>query len=129
MLLPLGAEIKQFLEQEPGQWVAEFKQLAQGLSELERVSKDVLTGFQSDENLVNSVAVDYLNLLGYVAYGYLWLRMAKVAEAKPELGSFSTSKVKTAKFYFAKLFPRVHSLVATIDAGSASLYEFDQSEF
>ncbi|MCL4409885.1 MAG: acyl-CoA dehydrogenase C-terminal domain-containing protein [Gammaproteobacteria bacterium] len=129
LLLPLGAEIKQFLEQEPGQWVAEFKQLAQGLSELERVSKDVLTGFQSDENLVNSVAVDYLNLLGYVAYGYLWLRMAKVAEAKPELGSFSTSKVKTAKFYFAKLFPRVHSLVATIDAGSASLYEFDQSEF
>lgn len=129
LLLPLGAEIKQFLEQEPGQWGAEFKQLAQGLSELERVSKDVLTGFQSDENLINSVAVDYLNLLGYVAFGYLWLRMAKVAEAKPELGAFSTGKVKTAKFYFAKLFPRLHSLVATIDAGSETLYEFDQSEF
>lgn len=129
LLLPLGAEIKQFLEQEPGQWGTEFKQLAQGLSELERVSKDVLTGFQSDENLINSVAVDYLNLLGYVAFGYLWLRMAKVAEAKPELGAFSTGKVKTAKFYFAKLFPRVHSLVATIDAGSETLYEFDQSEF
>ncbi|MCL4410216.1 MAG: acyl-CoA dehydrogenase C-terminal domain-containing protein [Gammaproteobacteria bacterium] len=129
LLLPLGAEIKQFLEQEPGQWTAEFKQLAQGLSELERVSKDVLTGFQDDENLINSVAVDYLNLLGYVAYGYLWLRMAKVAEANPDLGAFATGKVKTAKFYFAKLFPRVHSLVATIDAGSSSLYEFDQSEF
>lgn len=129
LLLPLGAEIKQFLEQEPGQWTAEFKQLAQGLSELERVSKDVLTGFQDDENLINSVAVDYLNLLGYVAYGYLWLRMAKVAEANPDLGAFATGKVKTAKFYFAKLFPRVYSLVATIDAGSTSLYEFDQSEF
>lgn len=129
LLQPLGAEIKQFLEQEPGQWTAEFKQLAQGLSELERVSKDVLTGFQDDENLINSVAVDYLNLLGYVAYGYLWLRMAKVAESNTDLGAFATGKVKTAKFYFAKLFPRVHSLVATIDAGSTSLYEFDQSEF
>ncbi|MCL5254766.1 MAG: acyl-CoA dehydrogenase C-terminal domain-containing protein [Gammaproteobacteria bacterium] len=129
LLLPLGAEIKQFLEQEPGQWSGEFKQLAQGLSELERVSKDVITGFQNDENLINSVAVDYLNLLGYVAFGYLWLRMAKVAEAKPELGAFSTGKVKTAKFYFAKLFPRVQTHVAAIDAGADSLFEFEQDEF
>lgn len=129
LLLPLGAEIKQFLEQEPGQWNSEFKQLAQGLAELERVSKDVITGFQNDENLINSVAVDYLNLLGYVAFGYLWLRMAKVAEAKPELGAFSTGKVKTAKFYFAKLFPRVQGHIAAIDAGADSLFEFDQDEF
>lgn len=129
LLLPLGAEIKQFLEQEPGQWSGEFKQLAQGLSELERVSKDVITGFQNDENLINSVAVDYLNLLGYVAFGYLWLRMAKVAETKPELGAFSTGKVKTAKFYFAKLFPRVQTHVAAIDAGADSLFEFEQDEF
>ncbi|MCH8502165.1 MAG: acyl-CoA dehydrogenase C-terminal domain-containing protein [Aliidiomarina sp.] len=129
LLLPLGAEIKQFLEQDPGQWGAEFKQLAQGLSELERVSKDVITGFQNDENLINSVAVDYLNLLGYVAFGYLWLRMAKAAEAKPELGVFATGKVKTAKFYFAKLFPRVQGHVAAIDAGADCLFEFAQDEF
>lgn len=129
LLQPLAAEIQQFLHQEPGQWGAQFKQLGAALVELERVSKLVLTNFRNDENLINSVAVDYLNLVGYVAYGYLWLRMAQVAEAQPELGEFASSKVKTAKFYFAKLFPRIHGIIAAIDAGSESLFAYDVNEF
>ncbi|EGN76212.1 acyl-CoA dehydrogenase [Idiomarina sp. A28L] len=129
LLQPLAQEIRTFLAQEPGQWSAEFKQLNSAVIELERVSKDVLTNFRDDENLINSVAVDYLNLVGYVAYGYLWLRMAQVAEANNELGDFATSKVKTAKFYFAKLLPRIHGIVASIDAGSQSLFDLNTSEF
>ncbi len=129
LLQPLAQEIKTFLAQDSGQWSAEFKQLDSALTELERVSKDVLTNFRGDENLINSVAVDYLNLVGYVAYGYLWLRMAQVAESNRDLGDFATSKVKTAKFYFAKLLPRIHGIVASIDAGSESLFSFGDNEF
>ncbi|RUO19997.1 acyl-CoA dehydrogenase [Aliidiomarina iranensis] len=129
LLQPLAKEIQGFLAQDAGEWSHEFKQLESALTELERVSKDILTNFRGDENLINSVAVDYLNLVGYVAYGYLWLRMAQVAEAKQDLGEFATSKVKTAKFYFAKVLPRVHGIVASIDGGSESLFSFSANEF
>lgn len=129
LLQPFAAEIQTFLRAEPGEWAQEFKQLAAALTELERVSKHVLGNFKTDENLINSVAVDYLNLVGYVAYGYLWLRMAKVAEEKPELGDFASSKVKTAKFYFAKILPRTQGIVASIEAGSDSMFAFADGEF
>ncbi|MNR31537.1 hypothetical protein D3C85_1490530 [compost metagenome] len=37
-------------------------------------------------------------------------------------GTFYQSKLGTARFYFARLLPRIHSLSASVKAGSQSLY-------
>lgn len=79
--------------------------------------------------MINSVAVEYLHLLGYVIYGYLWLRMAKAAmpltAERPQL----SSKVKTARFFMARLLPRIESLAAAVEDGSQSLYLHELGEF
>ena len=84
---------------------------------------------QNDENQVNSVAVEYLHLVGYIAYAYLWLRMALVAETKQGERPYLASKIKTARFYFARILPRVSSLISAIEDGSESLYLHDDEDF
>ncbi|ERU83961.1 hypothetical protein Q084_05305, partial [Pseudomonas aeruginosa M9A.1] len=42
---------------------------------------------------------------------------------------FYASKLGTARFYFARLLPRIHSLSASVRAGSESLYLLDAEQF
>ncbi len=84
-------------------------------------------GFQNPDE-VGAAAVDYLRVAGHLAFGYMFARMAQVALRKIAEGSedpFYTAKLQTARFYFAKLFPEVHSLMRTARAGSKVLMETD----
>jgi hypothetical protein len=42
---------------------------------------------------------------------------------------FYKSKLGTARFYFARILPRIHSLSATVKAGSEPLYLLDAAQF
>ncbi|MNG21888.1 hypothetical protein D3C84_1063080 [compost metagenome] len=55
--------------------------------------------------------------------------MARAALDKQEQEDFYVSKLGTARFYFARLLPRIHSLSAVVKAGSESLYELDAAQF
>ena len=76
--------VQQFLEQEAvNPEMEEFvAPVAKAFERLQRA-----TGWLGQESLKNpdqagAVASEYLHLFGYVAFGYLWARMAKVALAK-----------------------------------------------
>jgi hypothetical protein len=62
-------------------------------------------------------------MMGAVATGWMWLRMARVAHEKLAAGegdaAFYEAKVATARFYMTKLLPQVQSLATTIKAGAA----------
>jgi hypothetical protein len=73
--------------------------------------------------------VEYLHLFGYTAYAYMWALMAKAAAGKEDQDSFYVSKLGTARFYFARLLPRIHSLDASVRAGSESLFLLDAEGF
>ncbi|SDH25917.1 Acyl-CoA dehydrogenase [Pseudomonas benzenivorans] len=104
--------------------------LVEELERLEAVSGWLLEQAKSDANAVGAAAVDYLQLFGYVAYAYMWARMAAVAEAKRgEDQAFYAGKLATAAFYFARLLPRSLSLEASIRAGSAPLYGLTAEQF
>ena len=45
------------------------------------------------------------------------------------MDDFYASKLGTARFYFARLLPRIHSLDASVRAGSESLYLLEASQF
>jgi hypothetical protein len=59
----------------------------------------------------------------------MWALMAKAAMGKQADDDFYASKLGTARFYFARLLPRIHSLSASVKAGSECLYALDAVQF
>lgn len=129
LLKPLLADIEQTLSQAGEEWSAEAAQLREATELVTRITTQILTQVQNDENIINSLAVEYLYLIGYVTYAYLWLRMALVAEASDSTDNFYTAKAKTARFYFAKILPRIHGLTGALEAGSGSLFAHGEDDF
>jgi hypothetical protein len=87
-------------------------------------------GYKAAQNPdeVGAAAVDYLRVAGHLVFGYFWARMAQVALqqiAKGSRDSFYQSKLQTARFYFAKLFPETLTLMATARSGAGVLMETD----
>ncbi|MDO2286050.1 acyl-CoA dehydrogenase C-terminal domain-containing protein, partial [Escherichia coli] len=89
----------------------------------DNLTQGIVARAGNDPREIGAASVEYLHLFGYTAYAYLWARMAAAAlrqrEADP---AFHDGKLATARFYFARLLPRVHSLAAAVEAGSESLY-------
>ncbi|WP_061240811.1 acyl-CoA dehydrogenase C-terminal domain-containing protein [Ectopseudomonas composti] len=104
--------------------------LVEALERLEAVSGWLLEQAKADPNSVGAASVEYLHLFGYVAYAYMWARMAAVAQRKQsEDAAFYSAKLATAEFFFARLLPRTLSLEASIRAGSQSLYGLAAEQF
>ena len=82
---------------------------------------------------MGAAATEYLHLMGYVAVGWQWLRMATVAQQQLAAGDtptpFLTAKLKTARFYFGRVLPETATLLAAIQAGSAPIMAFADNEF
>ncbi|MBX9857259.1 MAG: acyl-CoA dehydrogenase C-terminal domain-containing protein [Gemmatimonadaceae bacterium] len=78
-------------------------------------------------------ATEYLHLMGYVAVGWQWLRMATVSSEALSAGrgdaAFDQAKLKTARFYFARVLPESGTLLAAMQAGAASIMAFEPQEF
>lgn len=110
--------------------LAEFTQpLAAALDNLDGLTQWVLDAAKGNPQEIGSASVEYLHVFGYTAYAYLWALMARVAQRGQDDSDFYTSKLGTARFYFARLLPRIHSLTASVKAGSASLYLLEASQF
>ena len=89
-------------------------------------------GFANPDE-VGAAATEYLNLMGYIAVGWQWLRMATVSQQKLAAGEgdarFHEAKLKTARFYFSRLLPETATLLAAIQAGSAPIMALAADEF
>lgn len=89
-------------------------------------------GFANPDE-AGAAATDYLHLMGYVAVGWQWLKMATVAQQKLVAGTgdkrFNEAKIKTARFYMARLLPEAATLLTAIQSGSAPIMAFAAEEF
>ncbi|MWV18216.1 acyl-CoA dehydrogenase [Pseudomonas sp. L-22-4S-12] len=110
--------------------LAEFTQpLAAAVANLDQLTAWVIEQAKSNPNEVGAASVEYLQVFGYTAYAYMWALMARAALGKEGQDEFYASKLGTARFYFARLLPRIHSLSASVKAGSASLFLLDAAQF
>jgi alkylation response protein AidB-like acyl-CoA dehydrogenase len=122
-------EIRQFIASCDGS-VSEFtKPLGAALATLDELTDWVLDRSRNNPNEIGAASVEYLHVFGYTAYAYLWAMMAKAALGKEQQEDFYASKLGTARFFFARLLPRIHSLDASVRAGSESLFLLDASQF
>jgi alkylation response protein AidB-like acyl-CoA dehydrogenase len=96
------------------------------------------TGFIAQKGLANpdeaaAASTSYLRLFALVAIGFMWLRMAKAAQAKLAAGegpeSFYTGKVKTARFFMTKILPEAEQHFRAIMAGAKPLMDVAVQEF
>ena len=72
---------------------------------------------------IGAAAVDYLFYSGYVALAYWWARSVATAEAGNQGAAFRRDKRDTARFYFARILPRVNVHAAGVRSGVQSLPE------
>ena len=125
----LSDEIKAFVASADA-GLAEFTQpLTAAVQNLDELTAWVLDRAKSNPNEIGAASVEYLHVFGYTAYAYMWALMARAALGKEGQDEFYASKLGTARFYFARLLPRVHSLSASVKAGSESLYLLDAAQF
>ena len=104
--------------------------LLEAVQRLEDVSDWLRAQATLNPNEIGAASVEYLHLFGYVAYAWLWARMADVAQrAREAEPAFYDAKLATASFYFSRVLPRTLSLEQTIRAGSESLFELDAASF
>ena len=122
-------EIRQFIASASDD-LNEFTQpLAAALDNLDQLTAWVLERAQQNPNEIGAASVEYLHVFGYTTYAYMWALMARTALGKVADDAFYVSKLGTARFYFARLLPRIHSLSASVKAGSESLYLLDEAHF
>jgi alkylation response protein AidB-like acyl-CoA dehydrogenase len=102
--------------------------IADALRRLQETTMTVMNKAMRDPNEAGAAAVDYLRMFGLVSTGWIWLRMATVAQARLAAGATEPlydAKVKTARFYVQKLLPQVQALGAAVAAGAAPVMELD----
>jgi alkylation response protein AidB-like acyl-CoA dehydrogenase len=75
----------------------------------------------SNAEEVGAAAVDYLFYSGYVALAYWWARAVQVAESGNHDAAFKQAKRDTARFYFARILPRINVHAAGVRSGVGTL--------
>ena len=78
-------------------------------------------------------AVHYMHILGIVATGLMWLRMARAAAALLDAGGgdarYLEAKLVTARFFAERIMPDAGALRRKIEAGAESLMAIDADMF
>ncbi|MFO7530766.1 MAG: acyl-CoA dehydrogenase C-terminal domain-containing protein [Marinobacter sp.] len=105
--------------------------LAAAVERLDDVTEHVLGQAGNSPDAVGAASVDYLDLFGLTALGYMWARIVKAAapRAAGDTSGFYSGKVKTARFYFDRLLPKTVSLAEGIRSGSDAMMALTAEEF
>jgi len=84
----------------------------------------------TNQDEVGAAAVPYLRVVGHMVFSYFFAQMAKIALAKKDSDDkFYESKLATARFYFARLYPETAMLIRQARSGSANLMALDADLF
>jgi hypothetical protein len=89
-------------------------------------------GFANPNN-AGAGAVPYMHLMGIVAVGLMWLRMAKAAQERLAGGAedkaFLEAKLVTARYFADRLMPEAGALRRQIEGGSEAMMALTPEQF
>ena len=95
--------------------------LQAGLNDLQGATMWFMQNAFSKPDNAGAGATDYMHLLGLVAMGYMWGRIAKAANAKKaELPARMDAKLATGRFYMERVLPETAMRLVRIKAGAES---------
>jgi alkylation response protein AidB-like acyl-CoA dehydrogenase len=124
----LAKEVIEFAKQNEASFPDELAQLIAAVDLLSAVTVDVLKKASTNLDELGAASVEYLHLFGYVMFGYMWAKMMVSANSIDDK-MLAQSKVKTGKYYFARVLPKIMSLKLQIESGADNLYQFELEDF
>jgi len=105
------------------------KPLQRGLDTLQQATLWLAQNGMANPNHAGAGAVDYLRMMGIVVTGWMWGRMAKVAQEKLAAGAankaFYEDKLISARYWMERLIPECPMLFERIQAGSEAIMAYD----
>jgi alkylation response protein AidB-like acyl-CoA dehydrogenase len=103
------------------------------LGQLQAATMWLVQNGMANPNNAGAAAVPYMHLMGIVAVGLMWLRMATAAADALDTGSgdkaFMDAKLITARFYAERIMPDAGALRRKIEGGAESLMALPPEAF
>jgi len=109
------------------------KHLKKGLNDLQAATMWLMQNAMAKPDNAGAASNDYMHLFGLVALGFMWARMAKIAEEKLGSGegnrAFFEAKLVTARYYFERIMPESAAHLARIQSGADSMMALNADTF
>ena len=130
------AEVNAFLKENAGdESLKPFTEpLAQGAKHLEAATMWFMQNAMAKPDNAGAGSYDYMHMFGLVALGFMWAKMAKVASEKlgnggADRAAFYENKIKTGKFFMARIMPETGAHLARIQSGSDVMMDLAEEAF
>ncbi len=125
------AELDDFIAENEGD--EELKPFIDALStakgELQEATSWLMQNGMSDFNNAGAASMDYLELFGLTALGYMWAKMAKTAIAKRGSDPFYDDKLVTGRYYISRILPETSAHLAKLKTGAEPLMALAADRF
>ena len=109
------------------------EKLEKALNEQQAATMWFMQNAMQNPNHLGAGAHHYMHIMGIVTLGLMWLRMAKVAQAKlAESGedkAFYEAKLVTARYYAERFLPDAGALRRKLEAGSEAMMALGEEAF
>ena len=107
--------------------------LEKATQQLQAATMWLMQNAMKNPDNAGAAAHHYMHIMGIVATGLMWLRMAKAAngllEADEGDATFLEAKLVTARFFAERIMPDAGALRRKIEGGADSLMELDPEMF
>jgi len=106
--------------------------LSTALGHLQQSTMWLMQNAMAKPDNAGAAATDYMKLFGLVVFGYMWARMAKVAQDKIAAGDTSAylkTKLVTGRFFMERMLPETALHQARIQSGSGTTMELPAEAF
>ncbi|MGY3585293.1 acyl-CoA dehydrogenase [Bradyrhizobium sp. USDA 4341] len=105
--------------------------LSTALGHLQQATGWLMQNALTKPDNAGAAATDFMKLFGLVALGYMWAKMAKVAQDKAAAGAtpYLNTKLVTGRFFMERLLPETAVHLARIQSGSATTMELAAEAF
>ena len=108
------------------------EKLAKANAELKAATMWFMQNAMANPNNLGAGAHHYMHIMGIVALGWMWLRMAQTATAKLAAGddtAFYEAKLTTARYFMDRFTPDAGALRRRIESGAESMMELPVESF
>ncbi len=107
--------------------------LAKAFARFQQATAHVAQAGMKNPDEAGAASSDYLRMFALVALGFMWAQIAKVANEKITAANgdagFYENKLKTARFFMARMLPDTSSLLSKVTSGAETMMALDADAF
>jgi hypothetical protein len=106
--------------------------LSTALGDLQKATTWLMMNAMAKPDNAGAAATDYMHLFGFVTLGYMWARMAKVAQDKIAASgetAYLKTKLVTGRFFMERMLPQTALHLARIQSGCGTTMELAAEAF